>query len=166
MSTLVRGRVWKFGDSIPTDFIAPGFALALPWEQRKKHILYVHKAFTEQCQRGDVIVAGANFGCGSAREEAPADLKQLGIGCVVAESFARIFFRNCIAVGFPVMACKGVSSIFNEGEEIELDFENAQIRNLTSGKELKAPPLAPDLINIIKGGGILEQLKAEKKAKV
>ena len=166
MSTLVRGKVWKFGDGIPTDHIAPGFALALPWEQRKKQILYVHKAFTEQVQPGDVIVAGTNFGCGSAREEAPADLKQLGIGCVVAESFARIFFRNCIAVGLPVMACKGVAGIFNEGDELELDFENAKVRNLTSGKELKGPPLAPDLVKIIKGKGILELLKAEKKANV
>ena len=166
MSTLVRGRVWKFGDGIPTDHIAPGFALALPWEQRKKHILYVNKAFTEQARPGDVIVAGSNFGCGSAREEAPADLKQLGIGCVVAESFARIFFRNCISVGLPVLACKGVSSIFNEGDEIEVDFENAQVRNLTSGKELKGPPLAPDLVKIIEGKGILELLKSEKKANV
>jgi 3-isopropylmalate/(R)-2-methylmalate dehydratase small subunit len=166
MSSLLRGRVWKFGDSIPTDHIAPGFALALPWEQRKKHILYVNKTFTEQVRPGDIIVAGSNFGCGSAREEAPTDLKQLGIGCVLAESFARIFFRNCISVGLPVLACKGVSSAFNEGDEIEVDFENAQVRNLTSGKELKGPPLAPDLLKIIQGKGILELLKSEKKGKV
>ena len=166
MSTLVRGKVWKFGDSIPTDHIAPGFALALPWEQRKKHILYVNKAFTEKAQPGDIIVAGSNFGCGSSREEAPADLKQLGIGCVVAESFARTFFRNCISVGLPVLACKGVSSIINEGDEIEVDFKNAQVRNLTSGKELKGPPLAPDLVKIIEMKGILELLKSEKKGKV
>lgn len=163
MSIIVTGKIWKFGDGVPTDHIAPGFALALPWEQRKKHILYVHKAFTEQCQPGDVIVAGTNFGCGSAREEAPADLKQLGIGCVVAESFARIFFRNCVSVGLPVMACKGVSGIFAEGERLELDFENACVKNLTTGKELKGPPLAPDLINIIRRGGILELLKSEKQ---
>jgi len=163
MGMIVTGKVWKFGDSIPTDFIAPGFALALPWEERRKHILHVHKTFAQQCQPGDVIVAGSNFGCGSSREEAPADLRQLGIGCVVAESFARTFFRNCVAIGLPVMSCKGVSGMFKEGDRLELDFENAQVRNLTTGQELKGPPLAPDLVNIIRRGGILELLKSEKQ---
>lgn len=163
MSIMITGKVWKFGDDITTDYMAPGFALKYPWEERKKHILHIHKAFTEGCQSGDVIVGGKNFGCGSAREEAPADLKQLGIGCVVADSFARIFFRNCVAVGLPVMACKGVSEIFEEGDQLELDFENARVKNLSTGKEIKGPQLPQDLINIVKHGGILALLKSESQ---
>ena len=161
MGIIVRGKVWKFGDHINTDYMSPGFGREEPWEKRKKYILHIHKAFTEGCQPGDVIVGGNNFGCGSSREAAPANLKQLGIGCVVAESFGRIFFRNCIAVALPVMACKGVSALFPEGDQLELDFENARVKNLTTGKEIKGPALSPDLISIVRAGGILELLKRE-----
>ncbi|MBM4330787.1 MAG: 3-isopropylmalate dehydratase [Deltaproteobacteria bacterium] len=161
MSIVITGKVWKFGDHINTDYMHPSFGREEPWETRKKYILHIHKGFTEGCQPGDVIVAGKNFGCGSSREGAPANLKQLGIGCVVAESFGRIFFRNCIAVALPVMACNGVSEFFAEGDQMQLDFENALVKNLTTGKELKGPTLSPDLINIVKSGGILELLKRE-----
>jgi 3-isopropylmalate/(R)-2-methylmalate dehydratase small subunit len=161
MTTLVRGKVWKFGDNISTDYMAPGFTYRDPWEEQKKHILHIHKGFAEKCQPGDVIVAGTNFGCGSSKEGAPANLKRLGIGGVVAESFGRIFFRNCIAMGLPVMAYKSVSEIFEEGDLLELDFEKAQVKNLTTGKEGKGKPLPSDLINIIKNGGILELMKSE-----
>lgn len=160
MSLMIRGKVWKFGDHINTNYMHPNFAHNLPWEERKKSVLHIHKGFTEGNQPGDVIVAGNNFGCGSSREGAPRNLKQLGIGCVVAESFGRIFFRNCIAIAFPVMACKGVSELFNEGEQLELDFENARVKNLTTGKELQGPALAEDLIQIVKMGGILSRLKS------
>ena len=112
MSITVEGKVWKFGNDINTDYMAPSFSRTLDWEQRKKTILHIHSGFTEGFQPGDVIVAGANFGCGSSRELAPANLKQLGVGCVVAESFGRIFFRNSIAIAFPVLACPGVSESF------------------------------------------------------
>ncbi len=164
MSLIVRGKVWKFGDHINTDYMSPSFGTDEPWEKRKKYILHIHKAFTEGCQPGDVIVAGKNFGCGSSRETAPANLKRLGIGCVVAESFGRIFFRNSIAVALPVMACRGVSSLFKEGDQMELDFEKALIKNLTSGQEIKGPALSPDLIKIVQAGGILALLKQEKQA--
>ncbi len=100
-------------------------------------------------------------GYGSSRETAPANLKRLGIGCVVAESFGRIFFRNCMAIALPVMACKGVPDIFEEGDRLELDFEDSLVKNLTNGKSLKGPPLSPDLINIVQQGGILAFLKME-----
>ncbi len=163
MDIIVSGRVWKLGDNIATDYMAPGFALQYPWEELKKYILHIHKAFTEGFKPGDVIVGGKNYGCGSSREEAPANLKRLGVGCVVAESFGRIFFRNSIAIGFPVLACKGVSGIFNEGDRLELNFNNGRVRNLSTGKELKGAPPAPDLINIVKKGGILALLKDENK---
>ena len=164
MSLIVTGKVWKFGDHISTDLLHPGFARRYPWEERKKYILHTHKAFTEECRPGDVIVAGANFGCGSSREEAPTNLQRLGIGCVIAESFARIFFRNCIAVALPVMGCKGVSNLFDEGDRLELDFENALVKNITTGKEIKGPSLAPELVDIVKKGGILPLLKSEAPA--
>ena len=158
---VLEGNAHVFGDHINTDYMHPGFGREEPWEKRKKMILHIHKAFTEGCQPGDVIVGGRNFGCGSSREGAPVNLKQLGIGCVVAESFGRIFFRNCIAVALPVMACQGVSELFTEGDRLQLRFEEALVRNLTTGKEIQGPALAPDLIRIVQEGGILEVLKRE-----
>jgi len=158
MSIIVTGKVWKFDDDINTDYMAPTFERAASPEEQKKQILHIHKGFVEGSQPGDVIVAGKNFGCGSSRENAPANLRLLGIGCVVAESFGRIFFRNCIAIAFPVMACKGVHKLFEEGDQLELDFENSLVKNLTRGAELKGPKLSPDLINIVKKGGILKTL--------
>jgi 3-isopropylmalate/(R)-2-methylmalate dehydratase small subunit len=163
MGIIVTGKVWKFGDEVSTDSIIPAFALSLPWDERKKQMLLVHETFNSSCRPGDVIVARKNFGCGSAREEAPESLTRLGVGCVVAESFGRLFFRNCISTGFPVMACKGVSEIFSEGDTLELNLEEARMRNITTGKEIKGPTLPPDLLAIMESGGILEQLKAEKR---
>ena len=163
MSFIITGKVWKFGDDVNTDYMAPSFAWQDSWEKKKKYILHIHKSFTENFQAGDVIVAGRNFGCGSSREYAPLNLKQLGVGCVVAESFGRIFFRNCIAVALPVMACPGVSNVFEEGDRLELDFESAVVKNLTNGREIKGPSLPGDLINIVEKGGILELLRLEKK---
>lgn len=164
MGIVITGKVWKFGDQINTDYMHPSFAQKYPWEELKKHVLHIHKGFTEGCQPGDVIVAGNNFGCGSSRERAPGNLKQMGIGCVVAESFGRIFFRNCLAIALPVMACKGVSSLFQEGDQMELDFENARVKNLTTGKELTGPILPADLIQIVKKGGILALLASENQS--
>lgn len=162
MSLIITGRVWKFGDHISTDYISPGFAKEYPWEKEKRYILHIHKNFSEECQPGDVIVAGKNFGCGSSREGAPANMKKLGIGCIVAESFGRIFFRNCIANALPVLPIKGVSDLFDEGDELELDFENARIKNRTTGKILQGPALVPDLIQIVKSGGILASLRPSR----
>lgn len=162
MNIIVRGRVWKFGDHISTDYMDPGFSRDQPWEKHKKNILHIHKSFTEDCKPGDVIVAGKNFGCGSSRETAPANLKRLGIGCVVSESFGRIFFRNSIAVALPVMGCEGISELFEEGDHLELDFDNSLVKNLTTGKEIKAPSLPLDLIDIVRKGGMLALLKSER----
>ena len=161
MSMVLKGKVWKFGDDISTDYLSPSFGMDEPWEERKKKILHIHEAFSKGWKQGDVIVAGQNFGCGSSRESAPANLKRMGIRCVVAESFARIFFRNCMAIAFPVTICKGVSQAFDEGDLLELDFENAFVKNMTKGKELRGAPLHPELLNIIKRGGILESLSCE-----
>ena len=161
MDMILKGKVWKFGDDISTDYMAPSFSMDDPWEKRMKTILHIHEAFSKGWEPGDIIVAGQNFGCGSSREWAPANLKRMGIGCVVAESFARIFSRNCMAIAFPVTICKGVSTAFEEGNILELDFENSTVRNQTKDLELKGSPLHPDLLKIVKAGGILESLNCE-----
>lgn len=160
----IKGRVWKFGDNINTDYMAPSFSRHLPWEEARKSILHIHPGFVAGHQPGDVIVAGGNFGCGSSREGAPRNLKRLGIACVVAESFGRIFFRNSIAIALPVLVCKGISRAFEEGDELEMDLAGAVVRNLSRGLELQGMPLSPDLIKIVTGGGILASLQAETKA--
>ena len=164
MSIVIKGKSWKFGNDINTDYMAPSFSQTLPWEEKKKTILHVHHDFTEGFQEGDVIVAGSNFGCGASRETAPANLKRLGVGCVVAESFGRIFFRNSIAIAFPVMACPGISTAFEEGDDLELDFENGIVRNPTQRTEHSSNPMPPDLVRIVEAGGILQLLKEEAAA--
>ena len=161
MRMIMRGKVWKFGDHISTDYMAPSFGMEESWEERKRHILHIHEAFTRECKPGDVIVAGKNFGCGSSRESAPANLKRLGIGCVVAESFGRIFFRNCMAIALPALPFKGVSGLFEEGDQLELDFENAVVKNLSKGNNLKGVPLSPELVQIVRKGGLLAFLGSQ-----
>ncbi|MEM2534459.1 MAG: 3-isopropylmalate dehydratase, partial [Candidatus Nezhaarchaeales archaeon] len=115
--------------------------------------------FINLVKPGDVIVAGRNFGCGSSREQAPRALKEVGIAAVIAESFARIFFRNAINIGLPVLACEGVSKIFDEGDVLEANFASGEIKNVTKGVTLKAKPLPPLMIEILTAGGALELLK-------
>ena len=161
MSVIVKGKVWKFGDHINTDYMAPSFSANMAWEEAKKTILHIHSGFVEAHKPGDVIVAGENFGCGSSRESAPTNLKKLGIGCVVAESFGRIFFRNSIAIAFPVLVCKGVHAAFEEGEQLELNLEQGLVKNITRGAELQGVMLSPDLVNIVEQGGILAALRQQ-----
>jgi 3-isopropylmalate/(R)-2-methylmalate dehydratase small subunit len=157
--TIIKGKVWKFGDNVNTDYMDPGFAHNTPWEELKKVVLHIHPAFTREAKPGDVIVAGKNWGCGSSREAAPANLKRLGMGCVVAESFGRIYFRNSIAIAFPGIVCPSVAEAFEEGDELELDLESALVRNITKGKKLHGEPLSQDMLAIIAKGGIIPALK-------
>ena len=159
MSTTVRGKVWKFGDNVNTDVMAPGFAMGWSWDELKKVILHIHPKFTQKAKPGDVIVAGKNWGCGSSRENAPANLKNLGLGCVVAESYGRIYFRNSIALAFPSIVCHNVSENFDEGDELELELETARVRNLTKGEEFQGEPLSKDMLDIINKGGIIAALQ-------
>jgi 3-isopropylmalate/(R)-2-methylmalate dehydratase small subunit len=163
--TLIRGKVWKFGDNVNTDVISPGSTFNAPWEEVKKVILHIHPKFTQEAEPGDVIVAGKNWGCGSSREQAPANLKRLGLGCIVAESFGRIFFRNSLALAFPTIVCPGVSGAFDEGDELELELESARVRNITKGRELKGEPLSEDMLAIIAKGGIIPAMRERLKNK-
>ncbi|MCJ7624532.1 MAG: 3-isopropylmalate dehydratase [Anaerolineaceae bacterium] len=155
---VIRGRVWKFGDNVNTDLMSPGFAYSMPWEQYKRMILHTHPVFTQQAKPGDIIVAGNNWGCGSSREKAITNLKKLGISCDIAESFARIYFRNGIAFGLPNIICPGVSRAFQEGDELELELESGRVRNLTEGIELKGEQLPELLLTILNSGGIISFL--------
>lgn len=157
----VKGKVWKFGDNIDTDVIIPTVYSKLPMDEMKKHVLdRIRPEFPGKVKPGDVIVAGINFGCGSSRESAPAALKALGVSAVVAESFARIFFRNAIAIGLPVIPCLHVSSSFVDGDEIKLDVTTAEVTNVTKGKKLQAQPLPMEMLEVLSKGGILPLLKA------
>lgn len=158
----VSGRAWVFGDNVDTDQISPGKVLALPLEEQLPHALAgIRPEFPGSVKAGDVIVAGRNFGCGSSREHSPEVLKALGVGAVLAESFGRIFFRNSLAIGLPVLVVPGAGSNISDGDALEVDAGLAKVRNVSKGIELDALPLDPALLDILKAGGIIELLKNE-----
>ena len=160
MST-IRGRVWKFGDDVNTDVMAPGPYLDKGIEELKKHCLEtLDPSFPKQVKPGDIVVGGANFGCGSSREHAPSALKALGVGAIIAESYGRIFFRNAIAIGLPAVLCKGISKACQAGDQLELRQEEGMLLNLTSGQKLAIDPLSPDMLRVLSAGGIVPLLKA------
>jgi len=159
METVIRGRVWVFGNNVDTDVMAPWNTLALPWEERRKAVLAVRPEFVERVQPGDVIVAGRNWGCGSSREQAPENLQLLGVAAVVAESFGRIYFRNCVAIAFPNLACPGIHAACADGDELEIDVRGGRVHNRTRGVVLQAHRYAPDMLAILDAGGLLEVLK-------
>ncbi len=159
---VIRGRVWRFGDNIDTDLIAPGKYLGLPYEKLLEHILEpANPDFPRKVKEGDIIIGGKNFGCGSSREQAPRGLKDLGVGAIVAESFARIFFRNCIGIGLPAVTSPGVSDHFENGHEAELDLKTGVLKNLTTGESFQTGKLPDMMLEILDTGGILEMLKKE-----
>lgn len=163
MEKIIQGRVWKFGDNIDTDQIALTVYGRLPMNEMKLHVLKrIRPEFGKGAKPGDIIVAGANFGCGSSRETAPVAIKALGIGAVVAESFARIFFRNAIAIGLPAITCPGISTAFEDSDQLKLDIDKAQVTNLRNGKVLKAEALPAEMLEVLEKGGILALLKAMK----
>ena len=159
MIGIIRGKVWKFGNNIDTDVMAPWTSIGESWEERRKVILHNRPGFVDQVKRGDIIVAGENWGCGSSRENAPANLKELGLAAIIAESFGRIYFRNAIAIAFPNVACAGVHDAFDEGDELELDLETATVKNLSKNTVLTSQPYTPEMIQIIAKGGLMNVLK-------
>jgi len=159
MQSVIRGRAWKFGDNIDTDVMAPWNTLSLPWEERRKSVLLIRPDFAERVQSGDIIVAGRNWGCGSSREHAPENLQQLQVGAVIAESFGRIYFRNCVAIAFPNLACPGVHSACEDGDDLEVDVRTGTVSNLTRGTTLQAQPYTADMLEILEQGGLLEVIK-------
>jgi len=160
MIGLISGKVWKFGNNIDTDVISPTKYLSLPMEEMKSHTLEpINPRFAKEVRPGDIVLGGRNFGCGSSREQAVMVLKALKIGGVVAESFARIFFRNSIAQGLPILTCPQAPQHFEDGDQIELDIERATMKNVHQGKIIKGIPLSKDMLVILEKGGILALLK-------
>jgi 3-isopropylmalate/(R)-2-methylmalate dehydratase small subunit len=160
MISNLRGRVWKFGDHIDTDVMTSGKYLNLPMEEMKKHVFEaIRPEFSQEVKPGDIIVAGRNFGCGSSRETAPAALKALGVVAVVAGSFARIFYRNAIAIGLPAIICPKVGELFDDGDKAEVSFIEKRIVNGASGKSLEFARFPGEMLRILECGGIEDLLK-------
>ena len=153
----LRGRVWKYGDHVDTDAIIPARYLNVSTpEALAPHCMEdIDPEFAGQVQPGEVIVAGENFGCGSSREHAPLAIKGAGISCVVAGSFARIFYRNAINVGLPILESAEAAAAVEGGHELEIDLGSGTIRNLTTGQEWQAEPYPPFMMNIIDAGGLV-----------
>jgi 3-isopropylmalate/(R)-2-methylmalate dehydratase small subunit len=157
----VSGKTIKFGDNVDTDVILPGKYLVLidPIELAKHAMEGLDPAFPEKANKGVIVVGGKNFGCGSSREQAPLALKYAGAKCVLADSFARIFFRNAINIGLPVIEHKGISAVVNNGDEITVDFESGTIQNLSQEKSFQATKLPPFILEILADGGLIENLR-------
>ncbi len=157
----IEGKVIKYGDNIDTDVIIPARYLTTsnPQELAKYCMIDLDKTFTARVQKGDIMVAGQNFGCGSSREHAPIAIKEAGIACVIAKSFARIFYRNAINTGLAIIESDGN---FAEDDILEIDFNKGEIKNLTKNATDKFSPFPDFLQNIIDSGGLLKALKEDK----
>lgn len=162
MEKVMKGKAWKFGNNIDTDQIYPGIYVELTeMEDIKKHALSgsAEPKFADEVQPGDIVVAGTNFGCGSSREHAAMTLKGAGVGAVLAESFGRIFFRNAINLGLPVIVCPGISKCAQKGDEIRIDIETGEVTDVTRGKVLKTTPFSPYVLNILESGCIKNMIR-------
>ncbi len=157
----VFGPAMKFGDNVDTDLILPGKYLILvnPKELAQHAMEGVDPAFPEKAKEGVIIVAGKNFGCGSSREQAPLALKHAGVSCVLAESFARIFFRNAINIGLPVSECETISTYVENGDELFVNLETGEIHNLSKDQIVKAPKLPSFVLEILSDGGLIKNLQ-------
>jgi len=153
----VKGAAWKFGDNINTDLIIPARYLnTTDALELAAHCMEdVDPEFVSKVSPGDIIVAGENFGCGSSREHAPIAIKAAGISCVIARSFARIFFRNSINIGLPVFECPEAVREISQGDEVEVDMAAGTIRDLTTGKTCSVAPFPEELRGIISAGGLM-----------
>jgi len=157
---ILKGKVWKFGDDISTDLIAPGrlFHLRSNLPELAKHVLEdADPEFAHKVQQGDFVVGGKNFGLGSSREHAPTIIKLAGVSAVLAKSFARIFFRNAINVGLPVLICD--TDKIDQEDELEVDLEKGIINDLTKGMTLNFTPLPRVMIKILEDGGLLSHIE-------
>jgi 3-isopropylmalate/(R)-2-methylmalate dehydratase small subunit len=161
---IVSGRVWKFGDDIDTDGIMPGAYSTLPYEEAVEFVMSgVAPGFSAKINEGDILVAGRNFGIGSSRESAPQGLKYAGISVVISASFGRIFFRNAINIGLPVIAYVDIEQL-SDNDLIEVDLDTGIIHNMTKEIVLQADPLPAHLLSYIKAGGLVPYLMTQAKS--
>ena len=160
----IQGKVFKYPDNVDTDVIIPARYLnTSDAKELSKHCMEdIDETFVEKVATGDIIVAGWNFGCGSSREHAPLVIKTCGVGCVIAKSFARIFYRNAINIGLPILECFDAAEEIGANDKVSVDFNTGVITNHTSGKTYQAQPFPEFIQNIIKSGGLLASLKEVK----
>jgi len=158
---IYRGKVWKFGDNIDTDAIIPARYLnTIDPEELAAHCMEdADPDFVNKAKKGDIIVAGKNFGCGSSREHAPLAIKSAGISAVIATSFARIFYRNALNIGLPIFESEEAALKIKEGDEIEIDGQKGEIRNLSRGEVYSFIPFPPFMQELISEGGLMNYVK-------
>ena len=154
------GKVWVLGDDIDTDIIIPTEYLALPTVEDMKQYGFspLRPELASQIQEGDIIVAGKNFGCGSSREHAPIAIKASGVSCVIASTFARIFYRNSINIGLPILECEEAAKDIKDGDTVSVNFDTGVITNDTTGKTYQAEPFPEFIQNIIAKGGLINSI--------
>ena len=158
-----HGTVHKYGDNVDTDVIIPARYLntADPKELAAKCMEDIDKEFVNRVKDGDIMVAGKNFGCGSSREHAPIAIKASGISCVIADTFARIFYRNSINIGLPIIECPEAAAEIKAGDEVEINFDNGEITDITTGKVYKGTAFPPFMPKIITSGGLINYINAK-----
>ena len=158
-----QGTVFKYPDNVDTDVIIPARYLNTPdAKELAKHCMEdLDTSFIGKVQPGDIMVGGWNFGCGSSREHAPLAIKTSGIGCVIAKSFARIFYRNAINIGLPILECEQAAQKIQAGDQVKVDFDTGIITDITTGKTYQGEPFPEFIQNIIRAGGLLASLKEE-----
>ena len=159
-----KGKVFKYGENVDTDVIIPARYLNTPnAAELALHCMEdIDKEFVKKVQPGDIMVAGWNFGCGSSREHAPLVIKTCGTGCVIAKSFARIFYRNAINIGLPILECPEAVDEISADDEVKVNFDTGEITDITTGKTYSAQPFPAFIQNIITKGGLLASLKGDE----
>ena len=162
---MATGTVFKYGDNVDTDVIIPARYLNAPSpSELAKHCMEdIDPTFPQRVNPGDIMVGGWNFGCGSSREHAPIAIEACGVSCVIAASFARIFYRNAINIGFPILECPEAAQAIENGDKVTVDFATGVITDETTGKTFQAAPFPAFIQNIIQKGGLLPYLKARQK---
>nr|WP_317400764.1 3-isopropylmalate dehydratase small subunit [uncultured Gemmiger sp.] len=159
-----QGTVYKYGDNIDTDVIIPARYLnTQDAKELASHCMEdIDKSFVTKVKQGDIMVGGENFGCGSSREHAPLAIKSAGIDCVIAKSFARIFYRNAINIGLPILECPAASEAIADGDTVAIDFDTGVITDVTTGATFQAEPFPPFIQNIIQKGGLMASIREGK----
>lgn len=162
----LKGKAFVFGDNINTDLIVPGQYMHLsdPLELARCCMEGVEENFASKIEKGDIFVGGSNFGCGSSREHAPISMKFAGVSCVIAKSYARIFFRNAINIGLPAIVSVAAAEAINEGDELKVDLGTGTITNLTSGDSYKITPFPPFMLDILNAGGVINYINNKKRS--
>ena len=167
MQDVIEGRVWTLGADVDTDQIISGkYLTIIDPNELKKHVFEIALPdFSREALAGDILIADENFGCGSSREHAPQAMRAIGVGAVVADSFARIFFRNAINLGIPAIEARGVRAIFEKGDMARIEMRAGRITNLRTGASVTFPPLPHHLLELLEAGGLVEKVRRELEAR-